>query len=986
MTTAHRLRFGPFALDLDEQRLWREEEEVEIRPKSLAVLRYLVEHRGSLVPKNELLERVWTDTNVSDTVLKVCVREVREALGEDAKTPRYIETVARRGYRFIGDVHTHTPPASDGTGAADDPFATIVGRDQEIAQLGAYLAKAEAGERQIVFVTGEAGIGKTTLIDLFLERAEVLDRMRVALGQCLERYGEGEAYLPILQAIGTLCRDPGGNRLVELLQQYAPTWLVQMPALVKDTHLEALQRKVHGTTHERMLREITEAIEAFTDDRGLVLVLEDLQWSDYSTLEFVSYLAHRRERTRLMVIGTYRPAEVALKGHPVLGIKQELHAHGQCEEIPLGPLSEAEVAEYLARRLAGHAAPVDLAPLVHRRTEGNALFMTNLVDFALEKGLLPAGDVGEAELAGSLELAIPDNLREMIQKQIEGLDPEVRAILEVATVAGRDFAAASVAAGLRSKTEPVEAHCDGLARRRHVLRPRDVEEWPDGTVSARYGFIHAFFQRVLYEQVGEARRVRLHRLIGKRKEVGYGERAEEIAAELALHFERGLEYPQAVRYHRLAGENALRRRSHREAADHIARGVELLGELPDSPERTQEELYLQSALSRALVPTQGPVSPDIERANARAWELCQRVGETPQVFAVMLSLSVSYLTQGRPREAQKMAEQLLRVAEGVDDPSLLIAARVALGNCLFWRGDLGPAREQLEQCVGVSATDRDGTISLLYAFDVRVRTLSTLSFLLCLQGYPDQSLARATEAVGLAEQESSPFDVASARTFAALVHQCRREHEAARAQATAAVEISRDHGFPLFLAAGTMLEGWALAESGQGKAGAARMREGLAAWEKCAALLLQSYLLALLADVCLKNGNADEGLRAVEEALAYVPDDDGRIAQAELYRLKGELLLLANADGDDGSRSRQGVGKRADASRAAAEACFSQAIEVAQQQQAKMWELRAATSLGRLWLAHGKKAEARRLLADTCDWFKEGSDIADLRDAKALLA
>jgi predicted ATPase len=518
------------------------------------------------------------------------------------------------------------------------------------------------------------------------------------------------------------------------------------------------------------------------------------------------------------------------------------------------------------------------------------------------------------------------------------------------------------------------------------LRPRDVEGWPDGTFSAGYGFIHTFFQRVLYEQVGEARRVRLHRLIGKRKEVGYGERAAEIAAELALHFERGLEYPQAVRYHRLAGENALRRRSHREAADHITRGIELLGELPDSPERTQEELYLQSALSRALAPTHGPVSPDVERANARAWELCQRVGETPQVFAVMLSLSVSYLTQGRLREAQKLAEQLLHVAESVNEPSLLLAARVALGNCLFWRGELGPAREQLEQCVGVSATDRDETISLLYAFDVRVRTLSTLSFLLCLQGYPDQSLARATEAIGLAEQESSPFDVASARTFAALVHLCRREHEAARVQATAAVEISRDHGFPLFLAAGTMFEGWALAESGQGKAGAARMREGLAGWEKCAALLLQSYLLALLADVCLKNGNADEGLRAVEEALAHVPDDDGRIAQAELYRLKGELLLLANADGDDGSRSRQGVGKRADASRAAAEACFSQAIEVAQRQQAKMWELRAATSLGRLWLAHGKKAEARRLLADTCDWFTEGSDIADLRDAKALLA
>jgi adenylate cyclase len=478
--------------------------------------------------------------------------------------------------------------------------------------------------------------------------------------------------------------------------------------------------------------------------------------------------------------------------------------------------------------------------------------------------------------------------------------------------------------------------------------------------------------------------VRLHRLIGKRKEAGYGERAGEIAAELALHFERGLEYPQAVRYHRLAGENALRRRCHREAADHITRGLELLEELPDSSERTHAELHLQSALSRALIPTKCPVSPEVEHANARAWELCQRVGETPQLFAVMLSLFGSHLLQGKLGEAQKLAEQLLRVAESVDDPALLLAARVALGNSLFWRGQLAPAREQLERCTGIPGAAQADTISLLYAFDVRVRTLSTLSLLLCLQGYPDQSLARTTEAIRLAEQESSPFDAASARTFAALTHQCRREHEAARAQAAAALEISRDHGFPLFEAAGTLLEGWALAQSGQGKAGVARMREGLAAWKECAALLLHPYFLALLADVCLKTGDVSEGSRVVEEAFGHIPDDDGRIAQAELYRLKGELLLRADA-ADGGPSGRKQGRTRADAPPTSAETCFSHAIEVARRQQAKMWELRAATSLSRLWLAHGKKAEARRLLGNAYGWFTEGLDLADLRDAKALL-
>jgi DNA-binding winged helix-turn-helix (wHTH) protein/predicted ATPase len=988
MSSSHRLSFGSFALDLADERLWRGDEEVELRPKSMAVLRHLVEHGGQLITKRELLEKIWADTSVSDTVLKVCIREIREVLGEDVKNPRYIETIPRRGYRFISDVSTQAMPRGDQPpGSEDDPFATVVGRAPEIAQLSTWLADAESGERRIVFVTGEPGIGKTTLVDLFLERAEVLDRMRVTRGQCLERYGEGEAYLPVLQAIGRLCRDPGGDRLVELLRQYAPTWLVQMPALIKDDEFEALQRKVHGTTHERMLREITEAVEAFTAGRGLVLVLEDLQWSDYSTLEFISYLAHRRERARLLVVATYRPAEVAQKNHPLLGIKRELHAHGQCEELQVSPLTAPEVNEYVTRRLQGRPPPSELSPVIHRRSEGNALFMVNLLDFAVAEGLVrPGHSTSEANAAAAeLENTVPDNLRQMIQKQIEGLGPDIRPILEVASVAGLTFTAAGVAAGLRIKAEAVETQCDALARRRHLLRSCDVEQWPDGTVSASYRFIHGFYQHVLYEQMGEARRVRMHRLIGKRKEAGYGAQADSIATELAIHFECGRDYSQAVRYYRVAGENALRRRSHREASDLIAHGVQLLRELPESPERNDQELHLQSALSRAFTPIKGPASPEVEQANARAWELCQQVGETPQLFAVMLSLSSAYQVQGKLRQAQKLAEQLFQLAQNVNDPPFILAARVGLGNILFWRGELTAAREHFEAGLTMSDAEHCGTISLLYAFNARVRCLSTLSLLLCLQGFADQSLVRATEAIALAEQESSTFDLCSARVFAALTRQCRREPEGASAEAAASMAISREQGFPLFEAAGSFLQGWALVETGEGEAGVTRMRAELDAWEQPAARLLHPYFFALLAEAYLKRGDAAAGVQVVDAALGYIENDDSRASLAELYRLKGELMLLAESDGPTQGAARAKTRKRAESAGGQAEECFREALETAQRQQARTFELRAAMSMSRLWQTRGKKADARRVLEPIYGWFTEGFDTADLRDAKALL-
>src|SRR2546425_2073231 len=386
-------RFGAFWLDVSNEQLWRGEQTLALKPKALAMLRHLIEHAGQLVTKEALFQAVWPDTVVSEAVLTTCMREIRQVLGDEAKAPQFVETVHRRGYRFIAPLAATAPlvqsPKSKVQSlhsAIRTPHSAIgmVGRETELEQLYGWLEKALSGERQLVFVTGEPGIGKTTLVETFLQSLEsrvqrlasgsqnvplstfqTLDPRRQTLdsslwigrGQCIEHYGAGEAYLPLLEALRRLCREAGGEHLLRLLERYAPTWLAQMPALLDDTELEALQRRVHGATQERMLRGMAEAVEVLTTEQGLVLWLEDLQWSDYSTLDLIPYLAQRRGRARLLLIGTYRPADVIVSGHPLKAVKQELQAHGQCAELPLQFLTSAVVTQYLAVRFPHNQFP-----------------------------------------------------------------------------------------------------------------------------------------------------------------------------------------------------------------------------------------------------------------------------------------------------------------------------------------------------------------------------------------------------------------------------------------------------------------------------------------------------------------------------------------------------------------------------------------------------------------------------------------------------
>jgi predicted ATPase len=961
MEHAHHIAFGPFRLDVTHGCLWRGEQVIHLRPRSLAMLRYLVEHPTRLVTKAELWQHVWAGTHVTDTVLRASVKEIRAALGDLAAAPRYLETVGRQGYRFLGGGDLDVPSLSRP--------GPIVGRQREIDALQGWFQRAATGDHQLVFVSGEVGIGKTTVIDLWLARVAAGSEVRVAWGQCVEHYGEGEPYLPLLGALGQLIRQPGGHAIPAVLRRYAPLWLAQLPGLVSELEQERLQRQLQGATPARMLRELAEALDVLAAEMPLVLVLEDLHWSDTSTVEVLAYLAQRREPVRLLVLGTYRPVETMLRGHPLRRTVQELCGRGQGAELRLEFLPAEDVAAYMDGRLGGPVA-AQLAAYVHERTEGNALFMVNILDHLVQQRLVVRRE-GQWTLRAEADAKlanVPEGLQQFLVRRIEDLPPDVRRVLEAASVAGEAFAVAAVAAGAECPVTEVDAVCEGLARQQHFINDTGLTVWPDATSGGSYRFQHALYQQVLYEQVGTARRVQLHRRIGARLEAGQGARAGEIAAQLAVHFERGGETPRAVHYWQQAGETAARRNAYHEAIAALRKGLALLATLPEDPERTQRELTLQLTLGELLRAVRGRMAPEVGEAYMRAYALCQQMGETPWLFEVLCGLTLFHCVDAQLCTASRFIQELFGVAQRQCDPDLLQRSHHALGMYAFAQGNFGAARAHLEDSRRLGDTLQPSTPIFRGVHDQGMHALCFLAQTLWVLGYADQAQQRSQEALAVAQQGESPPTRANAQVFAAALCQWHRDAVATHAHAEALMTLADEEGFGLRCEQGRILRGWALAMRGRQAEGVAEIRQAFAVYPNMGPGLYRSYFLSLLAEGYGQVGQPEAGLRAVAEALTLVATTEVRWWEAELYRLQGTLLLqLASPKVDR------------------AEACFQQALDVAHSQQAKSLELRAAVSLSRLWQQQGQRDEAHQLLAEVYGWFTEGFDTADLQEAKALL-
>jgi tetratricopeptide (TPR) repeat protein len=543
---------------------------------------------------------------------------------------------------------------------------------------------ALSGRPQIVFVTGESGIGKTALVDEF-QRQVVRDAIgaRIARGQCVEGYGGKEAYYPLLEALGQLCRGPAGDSLVGILEKQAPTLLVQFPAIVRPEHRDMLQQEILGATRQRMLREISEALETIASERLLFLVFEDLHWVDHATVDLISALARRRQSAKLMLIGTYRAVDLALSDHPLKTLKRELVVHELCHEIVLKPLAESEVAEYLATESEGVPVPEGLAGLIHRCTEGNPLFMVAVLKHMREQKLI-AQENASLTLTVPLqevELRVPESLRQMIESRIERLSDGERRALEPASVAGVLFSTVISATAANMDVDDFEYLCEGVLRRHQLVRSAEVQEFPDGTASGRYVFAHALYREAFYRLLAPGRRTKLHQRIGERLEGLFSLDPREVAPELAHHFEEGRDWPRAIKYLRLAAETAGRRYAPREATAALQHAVELSRKLPDA-ERAGIETEILTKLAAIYL-----VSFDM-----RVVETCEVLADRAAHYGLIDTEVRALVDMGYPlswissERCLKVLERALELNARQKDP--LMRARVR-AYCLvrrIWAG------------------------------------------------------------------------------------------------------------------------------------------------------------------------------------------------------------------------------------------------------------------------------------------------------------
>ena len=844
---------------------------------------------------------------------------------------------------------------------------TLVGRGGELGRLRCLLDEALAGYRQVVFVSGPAGIGKTTLVEAFLTEAEANGAL-VGHGQCFEQYGAGEAYMPVLEALGRLCRGSHGDEIVAVLADRAPTWLSQMPGIAEAAG-GAMAASDAGTTPQRMLRELVEALEAITELRPLALLLEDLHWSDPSTIDVVSALARRDDSARLLLLATYRPQDARADSHRVWETAHELHQRGLASEIGLGSLTPCAVVDYLELRFPENEFPLDLSAVLHDRTDGNPLFLDRVVESWVESGSIAGGEgvwTLQAPVA-QLSVDVPATIRQLIEHQLDKLDRPDRELVEAASVAGSEFVAAVVAAACRRAEDEVETRFMEFARQGRFVEALDEAVWPDGTVSTHLGFVHDLYAEVAYAAVPPGRRARLHRDIGSRLESAYGEGAGEIASELAAHFERAYDPDLTSRYLGLAAEQALERRALREAIEHLTRAIDALAELPDDRSRRERELALRISLGNTLMAARGYAAPEVKDTYTRAQDLCQMLDDRARLPPVLYGLWVNSFVAGKHRAACELGAEFLKLMQETGDPAVVVAHR-ALGWPLVSMGRFVEGRAHLEEAVGSYDRERDRPLGVLYGQDPGVAAGATLAWALWFLGFPEQAVARSAQAVDTARDLDQPIALAYALACDAMLRQLRREAGPALHQADEAVALATRDGMTLWRAWASVPRGWALSMAAEHEEAIATIREGIACADETGSAWSRPYFLAMLAEAHRSAGQLDAALACVDEALVAAEASDERCYEAEIHRLRGELLYaLPKPRGDE-----------------AAEA-FSTALEVARRQEAKMLELRAAVSLGRLWVGQRRAAEAHELVSGVHAWFTEGFDTPDLRDAAVLL-
>ncbi|HEX3234685.1 MAG TPA: AAA family ATPase [Gemmatimonadales bacterium] len=837
----------------------------------------------------------------------------------------------------------------------------LVGREQEIGVLQERWAQVKDGFGQVVLLSGEAGIGKSRLVQVLTAQVAAEPQAWLTPCQC-SPYHHNSALYPWIELLErvVLRFEPEetpqqrlrklegflvqyGLPLAETVPLFASLLSLSLPADYTPLPLSPEQQK------QQTLHALLTILLRIAAQQPVLFVIEDLHWVDPSTLEFLNLLVDQGPTARVLALFTFRP-----------DFSPPWTGRSHCTQVTVNRLLRRQAVEVIRQVAQGKALPAEVVEQIVAKTDGVPLFVEELTKMVLDAGLLEE-QADHYALTGPLPpLAIPTTLHDSLMARLDHL-AAVKGLAQLGATLGREFP--------YDLLQAVSPWDEGTLRRGLQQLVEAEFLYQQGLPpQATYRFKHALIQDAAYQSLLRSTRQRHHQHIAQVLEARFPTLCATQPEVLAHHFtEAGLR-EQAIGYWQQAGQRAIERSANLEAIGHLTTALDVLKPLPDTPERTQHELTLYTALGVPLRATKGFGAPEVGQVYARARALCQQVEETPQLSPVLRGLWEYYELQGELQTARELGEQLLTLAQHVREEELLLVAHHVLGDTLVWLGEFAGARAHLEQGMVLYHPQQHRAHAFLYGYDSGVHGLSFGAWALWYLGYPDQALRRVHDALRLAQDVSHPFSLGFALAFAAWLHQLRREGHAAHERAAALIALATDQGFPFWDSWGTVLRGWALAEQGQCAEGIAQLRQGIAAWRATGAALQLPYYLALLVEAYGKAGQAEEGLRVLAEALAAVHTTGERQHEAELHRLKGALLLAQ--DGADAQ---------------AAERCFRQAIDVACQQQAKSLELRAATSLSRLWQQQGNCAEAHKLLAPIYGWFTEGFDTADLQEAKALL-
>ena len=820
-----------------------------------------------------------------------------------------------------------------------------MGREAERTRLQQAYARVSAGGGAFVAVTGEPGIGKTSLIEDFLAGlAAGAEPPAIVRGRCSESLAGSEAYLPLLDAIAALLHSAAGVRFESGVKTAAPTWYAQIAAL-----------PVEAASQERMQRELAALLAEISRQRPAVVVVDDLHWADVSTVDALSYLAARFADLPVLVLTGYRPSDLALVKHPFVAIRHDLQARGLLEEIPLTFLGPADVERYLAMAFPNHAFPRGFAAAMHARTEGSPLFMADLARWVVARD------------ARGIPSDLPQSVRGMIARKIDQVSDEDRWLLLAASVQGSELDSAVLAEVLSMDAADVEERLVALERV-HVFVARDAElASPDGTLTVRYRFVHVLYQNALYDSLQPTRRVALAKAIAAALVRHHAGETAPIAGRLAVLYETARDFASSARYFFVAAQRAGALFAFREALSLAERGLDGVQTLPDGAERRQLELGLQMIRGLALRSVKGWAAPELESTFTRARALCQALGDTPELFPVLWNLTFFNMIRGDVAMVREQTATLMRLAESSGQRPYLMAVHHLAGVTAEFAGEFAESHALLEEARELHEPAEHVVYNEMFGIDPGMVARAMSARPMLALGYPDRAIARGRETIALGRAQKQPVTFVFALLVAQGVHLYRGEAAEALALGEEIIALCDEYEFPQEAEWARGFQGSALALVGRAAEGAEQLRGSLAALHALRSGLTRTMFLSLYADALRRDGRTGEGLAVVAEGFEHAGRTGEHGFLSELHRVGGELRL---AQGDE----------------TAAERDFRLALEVAQQQQARSFELRAAIALARLLRASGRTPGARAALEPVYTWFTEGYDTADLTAARALLS